>query len=204
MGYSSCIESVTPHSPWARREPFAIDWASSVNALMVVGGGMPVVGGGMPVHEEGLRWARRAATRVLQTGAANTSCTLLVACVTEFLCMLPSLPRTTAFLEVLAGFGDTAKNVAEAGYTAHTFEMMNSCHENGCTAVGVLYLMYLVASVVQTGLVHFSPPCSTFLWIARWHTGRRRLNVFGADDRADVQCGNFLGEVTSPEGFNSI
>ena len=164
-----------------------------------------MVDGGLPVHEEGLRWALQAATRVVRTGAdASCATAFLAACVAEFLGILPYVPRATAFVEVFAGFGDTATNVASSGYKSYTFELMNSEHENGCTAVGALYLMYLVASVVQTGLVHFSPPCSTFLWIARWHTGRRRLNVFGDAGRDDVQCANFLGELTSPEGFNFI
>ena len=160
-----------------------------------------VVVGGLPVHQEGLDWALQAGARVMRKGA---SMSVLAACVAEFLLVLPSVPRTTAFLEVFAGYGDTAMNVANAGYIAHTFEMMNSSHENGCTAAGALYLMYLVASVARSGLVHFSPPCSTFLWISRWHTGRRLANVFGDGGRDDVECANFLGELTSPEGCNSI
>ncbi|CAK0870777.1 unnamed protein product [Prorocentrum cordatum] len=110
-----------------------------------------MVDGGLPVHEEGLRWARQAGARVVRTGV-NMSCAsaFLAVCVAEFLCVLPSVTRATAFLEVFAGFGDTAKNVAAAGYIARTFEMMNSRFENGCTAVGALYAMYLVASVVPT------------------------------------------------------
>ena len=64
--------------------------------------------------------------------------------------------------------------------------------------VGVLYLLFLMATVVETGHVHFSPPCSTFLWIARSHTKRSEHDVFGAQHRADVAGANFLGELTSP------
>ena len=64
--------------------------------------------------------------------------------------------------------------------------------------VGVLYLIFLVASVVETGHVHFSPPCSTFLWIARGHAKRNLQDALGAEDRLDVKCANFIGELTSP------
>jgi len=59
----------------------------------------------------------------------------LSACIAEFLPCMCGVPRTTAFLEVFAGAGTTAKNVVNAGFIAHTFEMLNSDCEDGCSPV---------------------------------------------------------------------
>ena len=94
---------------------------------------MAVRAGALPENPDGLRWARMAASRV----DCSRPQSLLLSCIAEFLAIMHTIPRHTAFLEVFAGAGMAAKITSRAGFVAHAFEVQDSDCQDGCSAVAV-------------------------------------------------------------------
>ena len=61
-----------------------------------------------------------------------------------------------------------------------------------------------VLRVKADGLIHFGPPCSSFVWLNRATSGRSRSRPYGFEDRTYVEAAslklglNRTGDVTCP------
>ena len=110
---------------------------------------------------------------------------------------LALIPRTTMFLEVFSGVSETTALCASTwGMAAYSIEKLRGPAQDVCTAEGLLYAIYLLASLIAGSLCHMSPQCSTWLDMCRHHTCRSREDTEGNLGRKDVaeanHCASFL------------
>ena len=109
---------------------------------------------------------------------------------------VPRIPRTTAFFEVFAGKASIAGAMKARGFSSYYLERDKHCWHDACTLVGMLYCLWMVASVVETGLVWFSPQCSTWGQMCNYHTQRSTKNPLGDPSyRLDVREANFISQL---------
>eukprot|EP00959_Pyramimonas_sp_CCMP1952_P018641 393793-Pyramimonas_sp.AAC.1 len=107
------------------------------------------------------------------------------------------VPRTTHFVEVFAGRGETCHTVRSVhNLVAFAVERKVNVDHDLCTLVGMLYLSWLVASIVARGTVHYAPQCSTWITLARFHTRRSPMSVHGDESRRDVVEANHCAAFT--------
>ena len=151
----------------------------------------------LPVHEEALRWARCSASEAGRRGAPSVvrgpqDSAHLIGVATDIMWRdLALIPRTTMFLEVFSGASETTALCASTwGMAAYSIEKLRGPAQDVCTAEGLLYAIYLLASLIAGSLCHMSPQCSTWLDMCRHHTCRSREDTEGNLGRKDVAEAN--------------
>eukprot|EP00971_Amphidinium_carterae_P352320 6492546-Amphidinium_carterae.1 len=64
-----------------------------------------------------------------------------------------------------------------------------------CSAWGFQFLLQKIGAIRRFGVLFLSPPCSSWVWIARSQSKRSRMNVTGDEARLFVKQGNRVAEL---------
>lgn len=165
--------------------------------LLVVAAGSPVESD-IEVHMPAFIWASAHAVRLNnkpgdfldQPNAFLNEAALLLA--EE----LPNIPRTTAFLEIFGGKAGSTRKMYDRGFHAYCIDRKRRSWHDVCIFTGLLYSLWMVSSVVPSGLIWISPQCSTWLQMCNGHTRRSMKNPLGEPDRRlDVREANFTSQL---------
>ena len=158
----------------------------------------------MPVHEVACRWVASSVSELLRRGTPSKvvspqdSVDLIKAASDIMWRDISSIPRATMFLEVFSGASETtALCNSKWGMVAYSIEKLRGPSQDVCTAMGLLYAMYLLASLSAGSLCHLSPQCSTWLDMCRWRARRSRDDTEGDLRRADVVQANHCAAFVS-------
>eukprot|EP00959_Pyramimonas_sp_CCMP1952_P086355 1806149-Pyramimonas_sp.AAC.1 len=168
-------------------------------AMLSFSAGSPIDADGGDVHVMGFLWASSTAVglnELLCDDIMDTPNIVLQLAIQRITDELPRIPRTTALFEVFAGKASIARAMRSKGFSSHYLERDKHSWHDACTLVGMLYCLWMVASVVDSGLVWFSPQCSTWGQMCNHHTLRSTNNPLGhLSNRVDVREANFISQL---------
>ena len=174
-------------------------WA--ILCMMTGGLAVPVRPEPVPNDPAAFLWATTAAARLIRAGIPSSirdgNGVLMVRqasdCVQQ---QLDDIPRTVGCVEIFAGRAGITRGVLARSVRAYAVERLNFAFHDCCTLVGTLYVLYTVATVVQSGCIWLSPQCSTWLHMCCGHTGRSRQNPYGSELRNDCKEANYIALLT--------
>lgn len=170
-----------------------------IAVMMSVTAGSPIDADGGDVHTAAFLWATSKAVALndlLGDDYLDMPSLFLCKAISIVVDELPYIPRTTALFEVFAGKASISRAMRANGFSAYYLERAKHSWHDACTFVGMLYCLWMVASVVETGLVWFSPQCSTWGQMCNHHTQRSTSNPLGDPDRRlDVREANFISQL---------
>jgi len=93
--------------------------------------------------------------------------------------------------EMFAGERQWSGNMLELGYVVQSFDSRhNLCHDF-LTPTGFLVAIVTVMTICLNGILWLAPPCSSWVWMSRFSTGRH-LSLLGHLFNNNVQSQNAL------------
>ena len=105
---------------------------------------------------------------------------------------------TLQAVEVFSGVGNMAAAFNAFGLPASTFEKEHGGEsEDVLSDAGLGKLLFTVARVATGGLVWLGPPCSSWIWLSRRSTKRKKSDVQGDATVASVAEANKLAHVVA-------
>jgi hypothetical protein len=93
--------------------------------------------------------------------------------------------------EFFAGEAQVSENLSQMGYTTQRFDLRYTKAHNVLTAVGFYVLLSAVYTTCLGGIVWLAPPCSSWVFLSRYSTGRH-LGVLGHEYIENVRAQNAL------------
>jgi hypothetical protein len=107
-------------------------------------------------------------------------------------------PRWRHCGEVFCGWGVIFAYCVRLGLSSFYYDLDigGRCH-NILTSSGLLFLIQNLLTIMSGGCVWFGIPCSTWVWIARGHTRRSKININGNTQRQDVRQANRMVDIIS-------
>ncbi|CAK0808810.1 unnamed protein product, partial [Prorocentrum cordatum] len=161
-----------------------------------------------PDHDIGMKWAVRTAREMHSKGVGlnlkdGTSSVMLQCCIDYFVHAMPFIPRHTGFVEVFSGKGGTTERVRSKQIRAFAVDrtLKTDGSHDVCTAVGLLYVLWLLGTLRVGSFAHLAPECSTWIGLARAHTRRRRGDTEGDVSREKVLEANHVAAFTSLRSY---
>eukprot|EP00971_Amphidinium_carterae_P240760 4779700-Amphidinium_carterae.1 len=103
-------------------------------------------------------------------------------------------------VEVFGGSGHLSEAAVDCGLHTWKFEILDTPTENFLTDEafkfpGLQFLLQKIGAMRRFGLLFLSPPCSSWVWIARSQSKRSRLNVTGDEAKLFVKQANRVAEL---------
>ena len=145
------------------------------------------------LEEDGAAWATGLCSRLVASGLPSrvvdqgSSRAVLSACTDAIFDL--NVPRSLAFAEVFAGTAQVTEHIRTTHMlSAVAFDKLYGEHCDACNLCGCLYLCYLLASVMQAGVVHFSPEFSSRVFDAGVSFNRRPAQCCFLAQRKKTCC----------------
>ena len=88
------------------------------------------------------------------------------------------VPPNKHAVELFAGERQVSKNLLLMGYVVQSFDELINKHHNFLTDSGFIVSVVAVMTTCMYGVIWLAPPCSSWVWLSRYSTGRH-LHVLG-------------------------
>ena len=104
---------------------------------------------------------------------------------------LPSLPDVDV-VEFFAGVATIQRAAAARGLNSVAYDLAFDSRMNLLEPLGFMYAFELLMRCKSNALVHFAPPCSSWVFMSRGSTGRSKLNPGGRLQYQSVRDANTI------------
>ena len=102
--------------------------------------------------------------------------------------------RNLLFLDICAGRARIARIASAAGLCGVAIDREYSVHMDLNTCAGFALAVLLLLRTQPGGLLFLAAQCSSWVWVARSHTGRSKANPRGHETKPVVAEGNSLND----------
>jgi len=95
-------------------------------------------------------------------------------------------------VEYFSGVQSVTNGCAQQGPQAVPYDVNLDTRLDMTSSVGFLHAVELALRIRPAGMAFFAPPCSSFVWVNRYTSGRSSSSPEGHRDRPHVQSANLI------------